>query len=31
MLARAEGQTEVDGINELGLLQSQVTAPGNWP
>jgi hypothetical protein len=31
MLAQAERQAEVDGINELGLLQNQVTAPDNWP
>jgi hypothetical protein len=31
MLAQAERQAEVDGIHELGLLQSQVTAPDNWP
>jgi hypothetical protein len=29
MLAQAERQAEVDGIHELGLLQSQVTAPDN--
>lgn len=31
MLAQAERQAEVDGIDELGLLQNQVTAPDNWP
>jgi hypothetical protein len=31
MLAQAEREAEVDGINELGLLQNQVTAPDNWP
>jgi len=31
MLAQAERQAVVDGINELGLLQNQVTAPDNWP
>jgi hypothetical protein len=31
MLAQAERQVEVDGINEMGLLQNQVTTPDNWP
>jgi hydroxypyruvate isomerase len=31
ILAQAERQAEVDGINELGLLQNQVTAPDNCP
>jgi hypothetical protein len=29
MLAQAERQAEMDGINELGLLHNQVTAPDN--
>jgi hypothetical protein len=29
MLAQAERQAEVNGINKLGLLQNQVTAPDN--
>jgi hypothetical protein len=31
MLAQTERQAEMDGINKLGLLQNQVTAPNNWP
>jgi hypothetical protein len=31
MLAQAERQAKVDGINELGFLQNQVTAADNWP
>jgi hypothetical protein len=31
MLAQAERQAEMDGINELGLIQNQVTEPDNWP
>jgi hypothetical protein len=31
MLAEAERQAEVNGVNKLGLLQDQITVPGNWP
>jgi hypothetical protein len=31
MLAQAERKAEVDGINELGLLQNQVTTSDNQP
>jgi hypothetical protein len=31
MLAQAEGQAKIDGINELGPLQNQMTAPHNGP
>jgi len=31
MPAQAERQAEVDDIHELGLIQSQFTAPDNWP
>lgn len=31
MLAKTKGQEKVNGVNKLGLLQYQITAPGNWP
>jgi hypothetical protein len=31
MLAQAKGQAKMNGIDELGLLQNQVTALDNWP
>jgi hypothetical protein len=30
MLVQTKRKAEVDGINELGLLQNQVSAPDNW-
>jgi hypothetical protein len=31
MLAQAEGQAKMNGIDELGPLENQVTAPDDWP
>jgi hypothetical protein len=31
MLAQAERQAKMDGIDKLGFFQNQVTAPDNWP
>jgi hypothetical protein len=31
MLAETEGQAKVNSINKLGLLQYQITVPGNRP
>jgi len=31
MLAQVEGQAMVDGIDELGLLQNQITTPHDGP
>jgi len=31
MLAQAEGQAEMNGIDKLSSLQNQVTTPDDWP
>jgi hypothetical protein len=31
MLVETERKVKVNSIDKLGLLQYQITAPGNWP